>query len=41
MAQAITRLEELALDGKSEEVLLELQHLLARSTASRGTPLPV
>ena len=41
MAQAIARLEELAIDGKSEEVLLELQNLLARSTASRGTPLPV
>jgi len=41
MAQAIARLEELAIDGKSEEVLLELQSLLARSTASRGTPLPI
>ena len=41
MAQAIARLEELAIDGKNEEVLLELQNLLARSIASRGTPLPV
>jgi len=41
LAPAIARLEELALDGKSEEVLVELQSLLALSTASRGKPLPV
>lgn len=41
IAPAVARLEQLALDGKSEEVLVELQNLLAMSSASRGTPVTI
>lgn len=40
LAQAIANLEELALHGKEDEVLRELQALLAEFTRNQRTPLP-
>jgi FlaA1/EpsC-like NDP-sugar epimerase len=41
MAAAVAKLEELALEGRCEEVLIELQSLLAMATATRGKLLPI
>ncbi|HMF88730.1 MAG TPA: hypothetical protein VK575_11685, partial [Gemmatimonadaceae bacterium] len=38
---AIAGLEELAADGKKEEMLRELQNIVMKFTRSRGTPVPV
>lgn len=41
LSPAIARLEELALEGKSDEVLVELQNLIVRSTSSPETAVPI
>jgi FlaA1/EpsC-like NDP-sugar epimerase len=40
LRQVVARLEEFALDGKKDEVLRELQNILAEFTHSRGTGVP-